>query len=473
MIGKNCNLKSCFMKLLKFVGNILAWGPTSIVVSSLISILLILPFTFLPYSEIKLTINSVYIQLPIIYLLELIIVSLMFFYVIRLCSVTRNVKSIIMYSLLTITSILIFIYFQRLVILLQPIPPIVFSVIFEKRLCKIKNFLNTSKLLFVFLNIFDTCYIFKLQWIVQLKDIPEEFYWLILLLIFFIFPLLRTLLLYIYIRQVKKEKSKDKTYLFSYVTMFMVSLFQIAIYSIIVLNFMESKEKSIINVVFAILIVATLSIYFWALLKKQIDRGGENKKYELLRFTVGVLIFVFIFFYDKIEGEFLVILSWLLPVLISTIVGDLHYQFITDDSLCLPIPTMKMKKHVYSLQLISFLTLFCLNLFSAVFTTNRIEGNKIVPSNTGKDSLIKLLNLISNGNQEPIPEVLSSYTSSFIIVSLSFILALILSAVGVKLLKLNYSDSAKGYYEYRNTRLSTLINRRYKRYIHKRRKNNV
>lgn len=268
MIGKNCNLKSCFMKLLKFVCNILAWGPSSIVVSSLISILLILPFTFLPYSEIKLTINGVYIQLPIVYLLELIIVSLMFFYVIRLCSVTRNVKPIIMYSLLTITSILIFIYSQRLVILLQPIPPIVFSVIFEKRLCKIKNFLNTSKLLFAFLNIFDACYIFKLQWIVQLENIPEKFYWLILLLIFFIFPLLRTLLLYIYIKQVKKEKSKDKTYLLSYVTMFMVSLFQIAIYSIIVLNFMESKEKSIINVVFAILIVATLSIYFWALLKK-------------------------------------------------------------------------------------------------------------------------------------------------------------------------------------------------------------
>ena len=120
-----------------------------------------------------------------------------------------------------------------------------------------------------------------------------------------------------------------------------------------------------------------------------------------------------------------------------------------------------------------FLHFFVLNLFSAVFTINRIEGNKIVPSNTGKDSLIKLLNLISNGNQESIPEVLSSYTSSFIIVSLSFILALILSAVGVKLLKLNYSDSAKGYYEYRNTRLSTLINRRYKRNIHKRRKNNV
>lgn len=277
MICKNCNLKSCFMKLLKFVCNILAWGPASIVVSSLISIFLILPFAFLPYSEIKLTINGVYIQLPIVYLLELIIVSLMFFYVIRLYLVTRNVKAITMYSLLTITSILIFIYSQRLVILLQPILPLVFSVISEKRLYKIKNFLNTSKLLFAFLNIFDACYIFKLQWIFQLKNIPEKFYWLILLLIFFIFPLLRTLLLYIYIKQVKKEKSKDKTYLFSYVTMFMVSLFQIAIYSTIVLNFMESKEKSIINVVFAILIVATLSIYFWASLKNRLIEEGRIK----------------------------------------------------------------------------------------------------------------------------------------------------------------------------------------------------
>ena len=68
---------------------------------------------------------------------------------------------------------------------------------------------------------------------------------------------------------------------------------------------------------------------------------------------------------------------------------------------------------------------------------------------------------------------MSSIITSFIIVSLSIILATTLSVGVVKFLKLNYSDSAKGYYEYRNSGLSTLINRRYKRNIRKRRKNNV
>ena len=117
--------------------------------------------------------------------------------------------------------------------------------------------------------------------------------------------------------------------------------------------------------------------------------------------------------------------------------------------------------------------LFCLNLFSALFTIKKIEGDEIISLNTGKDSLIKLLNLISNGNQEPVPEVLSSLTSSFIIVSLSFILALILSAGGLKLLKINYKDSSKGYYDFRNSIPNTSKNRKYRKNIHKRRKTNV
>ena len=129
-----------------------------------------------------------------------------------------------------------------------------------------------------------------------------------------------------------------------------------------------------------------------------------------------------------------------------------------------------MKQHVYWLQFISFLTLFCLNLFSALFTIQKIKNNEIISENIAKASII---NFINPSDKELASVWMSSITTSFMIISLSFILAMALSVGLVKLLKLNYSDSAKGYYKYRNSRLSTLINRKYKRNIHKRRKNNV
>lgn len=473
MIFENYNSKSCIMKKSKFLYNILAWGPAFIVISSLISIFFILPFTFLPSKKIELTVNDICIQLPIVYLVEVIMLILMTVYGLRLYSAIKNAKVVTLYSLLVFISVLIFLCFQKPVILLQPILPLVFSIIFDERLFKIKNFLNTSKLMLAYLNIFDIFYILALQWTFTIKGLPEWLGWLVIIFILFVFPIPRTSLLYFYTKQVKIDGDHDITYFSSYVIMFIMSFVQLSLYSIMFLTYLKSEEKSIINLVAVNMVLATLSIYFWALLKTQLDKGGNKKKDELVGWGFGILTVLLIFFYDRIEGEFLVILSWLLPVLISTIVGELHYQFVTDGCQEVPVPTVKMKKHVYLLQLISFLMLFCLNLFSALFTIKKIEGDEIISLNTGKDSLIKLLNLISNGNQEPVPEVLSSLTSSFIIVSLSFILALILSAGGLKLLKINYKDSSKGYYDFRNSIPNTSKNRKYRKNIHKRRKTNV
>lgn len=236
------------------------------------------------------------------------------------------------------------------------------------------------------------------------------------------------------------------------------------------LNYLTSQDKQIIDLVAVDMMLATLFIYFWFVLKIQLDKGGYNKKDEFLRWAFGILYVLLVFFYDRIEGEFLTILTWLLPVLLSTIIGQLHYQFVKDETSQLPRLTLKMKQHVYWLQLISFLTLFCLNLFSALFTVQKIQNNEIISENIAKASII---NLINPSDNEIASVWMSSITTSFIIISLSFILAMAFSVGLVKLLKLNYSDSAKGYYKYRNSKLSTLINRRYKRNIHKRRKNNV
>ena len=463
MICKKCNFNSCVMKIFKFFFNILAWGPAIIVISSLISIFLILPFTLLPIKEVKI-INGK--NLPFI-ILEFIILALMSYYGYRIYSKIKNNKiAVSLYWLVLILSIaLIFNY--RLIILLQPALPLVYSIIFEEKLFKIRDFFSTSKVMLASLNIFDVCYIFALQLVIPLDISPEWLSWGVVLLITIICPALRTSLLNFYTKQVKKRKPRDKTYFSSYVVMYIMSFVQLFLYLTTTLNYLKLQDKSIINLVPVNMMFATLFIYFWFVLKTQLDKGGYDKKNELLRWVFGVLYVLLIFFYDRIEGGFLIILTWLLPVLISTIIGQLHYQFATSDSSQLPIPTLKMKKHIYWLHLISFLTLFCLNLFSALFTVQKIKLDEIIPVNTAKVSII---NLINPSNKELASVWMSSIITSFIIVSLSIILATALSVGVVKFLKLNYSDSTKGYYEYRNSGLSALINRRYKRNIRKRRK---
>lgn len=461
MIFKNYNFKSYIMKTLKFLCNILAWGPAVVVISSLISIFLILPFTLLPIKEVNL-ING--INLPLV-ISESIISVLMIYYGYRICSKIRNnLIAVLTYILVFIFSTILW-FCYRSIILIQPSLLLVYAVVFDERLFKIKDFINASKLIIAYLNIFDFIYIFTLQ-----QVIPKCGHWLIIMFAVFVCPLFRTLLIKSYTKQVKKRKPRDKTYFSSYVVMYIMSFVQLFLYLTTTLNYLKLQDKSIINLVPVNMMFATLFIYFWFVLKTQLDKGGYDKKNELLRWVFGVLYVLLIFFYDRIEGGFLIILTWLLPVLISTIIGQLHYQFATDDSSQLPIPTLKMKKHIYWLHLISFLTLFCLNLFSALFTVQKIKLDEIIPVNTAKVSII---NLINPSNKELASEWMSSIITSFIIVSLSIILAMALSVGVVKFLKLNYSDSAKGYYEYRNSGLSTLINRKYKRNIHKRRKNNV
>lgn len=466
MICKKCNFNSCVMKIFKFFFNILAWGPAIIVISSLISIFLILLFTLLPIKEVKI-INGK--SLPFI-ILEFIILALMSYYGYRIYSKIKNNKiAVSLYWLVLILSIA-WIFNYRLIILLQPALPLVYSIIFEEKLFKIRDFFSTSKVMLASLNIFDVCYIFALQWVIPLDISPEWLSWGVVLLITIICPALRTSLLNFYTKQSKKRKNRDKTYFSSYVVMYIISFVQLFLYLTTTLNYLKLQDKSIVNLIPVNMMFATLFIYFWFVLKTQLDKGGYDKKNELLRWVFGVLYVLLIFFYDRIEGGFLIILTWLLPVLISTIIGQLHYQFATDDSSQLPIPTLKMKKHIYWLHLISFLTLFCLNLFSALFTVQKIKLDEIIPVNTAKVSII---NLINPSNKELASVWMSSIITSFIIVSLSIILATALSVGVVKFLKLNYSDSAKGYYEYRNSGFSALINRRYKRNIRKRRKNNV
>ncbi|MGT2667026.1 hypothetical protein ACVRYP_06920 [Streptococcus rifensis] len=451
-------------KIIKHISYGIAWGPAFIVISSLISVLLILPVTLLPSTQI---INFGTFEISLrLFIVEIIMLILLGVYGYRVCSkIQDNSVAKLLYWGFFISGMVTF-FFRSQVVLLQPILPILYAINFERQAHKIKSFLQASCYMFVALNIYDVLYIFALKWIMQIED--RQLTWIIWVSVIFfllVVTILRTLLLKIYIKQNeidKRDRQEGYSQFSFYAIMFVASFIQLILYISMFISYTESKDSSLINLLSVYAILMTISIYYWSLLKEQIDRGGITHKKEILRWSLGILVLLFIFLYDRLEGEFIGILSWLLPILISTIIGGIHYQFILNEHQQLLIPTIKMKQHMYRLQLVSFLMLTFLNLFSALFTIQRVENDRIIRLNTVK---IEIINLINSTNKHASSDFMSSFTTSFIVVAISFILAIMLSETGIKLLKMHYLDLSKGYYKSYNS----VPNRRYKGNIHKRR----
>ena len=118
--------------------------------------------------------------------------------------------------------------------------------------------------------------------------------------------------------------------------------------------------------------------------------------------------------------------------------------------------TEKMDRHLYRTQLYGFLTLLMLSIIPKL--TEIIWGLKIK---------MKLVEFIS-----PAADWMSELFASTIIIFVCFILSLVIGKIIIWLLQYFYLNNHNGYYVYRNNMHRILINRKYKRNIHKSRKNN-
>ncbi|HFI0579134.1 TPA: hypothetical protein ACGO28_000830 [Streptococcus suis] len=453
----------------------IAYTPVLAVVSSLISVTFMLPISFFPITK-KINFYSFDISLRLI-IVECIISLFLSLMGWKLSSKIKSCWKICFYWLLFAASIICFLFWGQ-ILLLQPVIPLLFATIFIERFQKIKIFLQKSKEILAHINVVDCAIIGFLLWSRSFGVLPKWIDWFIFVMLAIVVPILRSMGLKKYIEKYIKSNdlsnSQTNTYFSSYFILAIISFIQIILYLSILLSYFDSGEQSIYNFLTPCIFIASLSVYFWLLLKESVDRGGVAREIEILRWSLGILIIFMILIYDRIEGKFLSVLTWLLPVILPTVIGEIHLHMQSNMHQQI-ISTIKMKKHLYWLQLVSFLMLSFLSIFSEMFSFQKIEANEIIQINTIK---IYIINLLNSTNEKASSDFMSSFTTSFIIVAISFMLSSLLSIGGVKLLKMYYLNPSNGYYQFQNTlstniehnqKINELNNRKYKRNIHKRR----
>ncbi|HEL1568490.1 TPA: hypothetical protein U0576_002065 [Streptococcus suis] len=335
------------------------------------------------------------------------------------------------------------------VIFLQPSILIVACILKNDLFPKIKEFFQKANQTLFWLNIFDIAYIFIWFWISQIKEMSDRLaiFWIITLLI--AMPIARTFILNVYIRQNKKIKLKGQTYLLRFIEFSIISFFKLIFYSYPLIN---SSELSIYILLFPLL--ATISYIFLNSISKKIDNGPEKSEIVFFKICFFGVVVIFVSAFYLFENNFINVLTWFLPIFIPVFIGEINTQYVQKKDESIPEPTLKMKKHLYGLQLVSFNTLVILNLS----LIKLIDNKSIILI------LIEWLESLVSTTTSPI------YSKFFSVCFMTVFLAIILHGFNrllVWMLKIIYLDRSSGYFAYKKSYIKT--NRKFKKNIHKRR----
>lgn len=428
----------------KYILNSLALLPVISLVSLLTLVILIFPVTLIP--------SNILVISPQ-WIVEIILGISLILYGRRLNKlINERLYKRIYWVSLVITFLIFLLWKYRFVILLQSMILTIYCVCFERCFQNVKEFFQKSRNFFAFLNIFDTCFVVLLFLIHQQEDqINEKLSGLsrflgeigissssqeaivvttLIVILLLIIPILRAQIIRVYIKQNNVSTNSNKTLFTAFFMMFLISIFQIAFYLTLTEIF--------------ILIFLSLSVLIWYPFYTFINNGGETKENEIRRWLLSIFLIIFLALLDQIESDLIGILTWFVPVLIPTFIGEINSQKPLREGEHIPEPTFKMKIHLYRLQMISFNTLVMLNILSSLSTVKMIENSKIIEVNTYKNVVVKA---ITSLNSEASSDFFPRFMFSFIMVGVSVLISVIISKGIIWLLKKYYLSPSKGYFE--------------------------
>ncbi len=436
---------------------VLALLPLLSIVSLLLLAILLFPITLLP--------NSILPVAPI-YIVELILGILLGLYGFRLRRLQIDNKlQIIYWILLGVSAGVLLLLKYRLIILFQPILPIVYLALFEQRFQAIKKFFQKSIGVFAFFNLFDTlfiglCFLIKNN-VNYIENVLSSFFEifnelhlsqkvfettviiLISLLLFIFLPLLKgSISVWIYKRQNEISVQSGKVLWNSYLEAYFGSTISVLMY----LSLLLQVNDLSFSTVFTLFLPMSINICFWMQVYENINRGGEDKESEISKWTlIGTALFI-LFLLDQIESDLIGIFTWFLPIFIPSFIGGINLQQ-SREKYSKFTKTLKLKKHLHWLQIVSFNTLFILNVLSSLFTKKIIKNNEIVEINTLKDAIANAINyMLSMINKSTSPNFVSNILATTIIIVFSYSFAQWMSKKIIKRLKRYYLDSSKGYF---------------------------
>lgn len=341
------------------------------------------------------------------------------------------------------------------VVVLQIAMLLVYSVLFERWLQKVKRFFQKSRKCLVALNVFDSIFIILFWLIIKNGQVNENgsmelsagnqkmLISVLVLIVLMGISILRTR---VSIEAYKKQNAiriaRGRILFFSYLTHTICSFLLLGLYGYYLSSnsniFSCSDIVQIFSDIVSICIAMVFSMILWCLTYYTVNEGDMDKKDAVV---IGMVIFVFILF-NQIESDLIGILAWFFPVLIPTLIGEINSQDTVRKEGRLVKPTLKMKRHLHWMQMVSFNTLMVLNILSSLSTTKKIENNEIIEINQLKKILVDMMNRSGTGN-----EFLISLFVSIVLVFISFIISIGISKGMMLLLKRYYLEPSNGYFE--------------------------
>lgn len=342
---------------------------------------------------------------------------------------------------------------------------------------KIKEFLTESTEVLAFMNMWDTIscgiLIFILYHLDQVESILKRFMklhkisedqmsnWISLLLIIilpFICSFIKTIVSIKIFKNVNKIYiPKGRTLWNVHATMFIASFFWFLIYLYYFISrVLRFKPNLILDIFMFFFFIAPYLICWWVFYNR-IKYGAKDIKEVKASWLTGTICILVLAIFNQIENELINALTWFLPILIPSLIGEINSQYDTKKIKKKPIRTEKMNRHLYQIQLYSFLTLLMLSIIPKLAD--------IIWSLNIKMELAKFI----NSSVDWMAELLAST----IIILFCFILSLVIGGIIIWLLKYFYLNEENKFYEFRNNLSSELVSHKYRKNIHKRRKNNV
>ena len=402
----------------------------------------------------------------------------------RLRNLFAQTWKILMYALtyFPIISLIIFCLTDfKLVIILQFALILIYVFNYKNRFNKFRVFLTKSTKSLAFMNAWDGIFCGILTYILYnlnlvestLINVSQYFFtnygisknhinnWIIiviLLILPFVLSVIKTIISIKIFKKVNKiDISKGKTLWNVYATMLINSFLWYYIYIYYFISNVIDFHSDLITDILMFSSLIALYLICWWMIYNLIRHGAKDTKEVIASWLIGSICILLLAVFNQVENELINALTWFLPILIPSLIGEINSQFDTKKHKKKPIRTEKMDRHLYRTQLYSFLTLLMLSIIPKL--TEIIWGLKI------KKKLVEFIT--------PEADWMSELFASTIIIFVCFILSLVIGKIIIWLLQYFYLNTYNGYYVYRDNMHSILINRRYKRNIHKRRKNNV
>ena len=402
----------------------------------------------------------------------------------RLKNLFAQTWKILMYALtyFPIISLIIFCLTDfKLVIILQFALILIYVFNYKNRFNKFRVFLTKSTKSLAFMNAWDGIFCGILTYILYnlnlvestLINLSQYFFtnygisknhinnWIIiviLLILPFVLSVIKTIISIKIFKKVNKiDISKGKTLWNVYATMLINSFLWYYIYIYYFISNVIDFHSDLITDILMFSSLIALYLICWWMIYNLIRHGAKDTKEVIASWLIGSICILLLAVFNQVENELINALTWFLPILIPSLIGEINSQFDTKKHKKKPIRTEKMDRHLYRTQLYGFLTLLMLSIIPKL--TEIIWGLKI------KKKLVEFIT--------PEADWMSELFASTIIIFVCFILSLVIGKIIIWLLQYFYLNTYNGYYVYRDNMHSILINRRYKRNIHKRRKNNV